>query len=485
MRDMDSEEVSEGGVVRTGPVTKKVNWIPTVVALGLFFWWIVLAFFFYGRFPDLRDAARSLAYVLFALTVAFAAPALAQQFAPKAPVGARRTAVGIIYLVVAVPLVFALFWSSYDALTPVHARQTGELPDIGSIIGRNEHDVVRILGAYKVVDSGALSPGEVSDATRPGGGKAQRFVVYSLLDMNTIDQRPAKQASRQIEAQLPVVQLGSGVDPEKWHSDALVVVYYGADSMAVGVRTDMSVRAVLGAISSDASQSVLAASGITPKAAISMASSAVSDEASDTSLTPAPIDAFWGSGTVNDSVVGYELQVGGLANFLMPRDKMPDQVRNDQGDVTLVVAPNLVGPTDMVVANASAAPAAPGTPSDALPQSDQTLVRRGGSSFSDRTFWVILCSKPFGSEEEAQQRAKQLNAQRGKNGPAFSVERSGHLEGLGNSDFWIVIYDRGYMQERDAHKVVAANPLGFPLGDVKVVQITKDCGEFTLSDVVQ
>jgi hypothetical protein len=340
--------------------------------------------------------------------------------------------------------------------------------------------VARILGPAQVVGEASLQPNDVSDASRPGGSKAERFVVYSLPDLNTIEKRPAKRASRKAEEALPIVQLGSGIDPAKWESDALVIVYYGADSKAIGVRTDMSIKTALAALSDVTSATVLAASGVTPKAAISMSSSAVSPDASDTAS--APFDSFWGSGFVADETLGYQLQIGGLANFLTPRVRVAETPGADLGDVTLVLAPDLVGPDDTVVANATGSVTTSAS-SDTLNSEVPLGDRHGPSSYSDRTMWVIVASRPYGTEEAAQQRADALNGADKKG--HFSVERSGHLDGLGTSDFFVVIYDVTYLWEDAAKRAVSANASKLPMSEVNIVQVVKKCGDLTISRMEQ
>jgi hypothetical protein len=109
----------------------------------------------------------------------------------------------------------------------------------------------------------------------------------------------------------------------------------------------------------------------------------------------------------------------------------------------------------------------------------------GKNSFSDATFWVILCSPSYSTEAEALQRADQLNAGRVAGARRFSVERSGHLATIGTADFWVVIYDIGYSDEKDAQNAVATNGAALPQHDVRVVHVTKTCGDYTISKIVR
>jgi len=478
--DKAGQKASDRAVVRPEAAAIKVNWVPTVILLGLFFCWVMFAFFSYGRFPDQRAAAQAIACLLFAGVVIAAAPALARQFAPKAPRAALRKAALPICLAVTVPLTFGLFWTSYDALNPVHARPSGQLPDAGALIGRNEHDVARILGNERIVGSAALPQGEESGPSRPGGADARRFVVYSLPDLNTIDQRPEKRASRQAESKESLLQLGGVSTPEQWKSDAVVIVYYDSASKVVGVRTDVSVKSAATVLSNVTSHTVLPAMGVTLEAAAAMPSG----EPTGVSSGGLPAaDTHWGSGSANNVRVGYALQIGGLASFLTGRARVSADSSADQGDVTLVVAPNLTGTTTPLAKATSPTP-----PSTQASQSQAGMggqpVKYGGSSFSDRTFWVLICSDPCYSEEDASRRAKELNAQGGKRPLRFSVERSGHLAGLGTTDYWVVIYDVAYVYQDAASKAVSESPWGFPLSGVTIVNVTKQCGDFTIAKVV-
>ena len=137
MADTDDEDVRDASNTvnaESDAVAPGVSWVPTVVMLGLFVWWVLLAFISRGRFPDLHDAARFVAYVLLGGVAIAAVPALVQQAGHKTSRGARIAAVLLIYATLAIPLCFGLFWSAYDSLTPIRVRPDGELPDTGSLI---------------------------------------------------------------------------------------------------------------------------------------------------------------------------------------------------------------------------------------------------------------------------------------------------------------------------------------------------------------
>ena len=481
-RGKEVQVPEEDPSARSAAASAKVNWVPTVVMLALFVWWVLFAFAFYGRFPDLRDTARFVAYLLLAGVFVAGVPAIVRQVRPEATPTARRSAALLIYVVVAIPLAFALFWSGYDALTPVDARGAGDLPDVGALIGRNQHDVARMLGEYDKVSEAALPPGDNSDPFRPGGADAVRFVVYSLPDLNTLDDRPEKRASVDTESKELENEYGTKVTPDQWGSDAVVIVYYGETSKAVGARMDVSLRSAAAALSSITSQTVLPAVGVTPQLAID----AAAGRSRASGLTTAPItEIVWGNGSVDKTQVGYELRIGGLATFAAPSEPSSQALSADRGDLTVVVAPGLTDSNATVLADASAAVPS-GIQSDALQKAASAdQPPHGTDSHSDETFWVIICSPYYSTETQALQRAGQLNAQGGKSAGHFAVERTGHLAGLTNTDAWLVVYDVGYGWQDQAEKAVVANSLGHALPDARVVQITKECGDLTISQVVR
>jgi len=487
----------ENGGVRSAPPqsatpqSAKANWVPTVVMLGILVWWLLVTYVIHVYLPTYIDLAVFVTYLIIAAIVVIATPAIELQLAPESSSAARRLVQVLVYVVAAVPLGIMIFWSAHNVVTPVQPRAELELPNIGSLVGRSQHDVARILGQEKVVGEAALSSGENADPSRPGGAQAQRLVVYSLPDLNTLQFRAAKQTARQAESKGSASKFGGAPTPADWNSDAVVIVYYDSSSKAVGVRADVSERAAKQALSYVTSQTVLAAMGVKPSAAVTETPRGVG---------PPPSENYWGSATAGNQVVGYELQLGGFANFLGDRTAVFGGPGTDQGDVTLVIAPNLTDPSGLMLADASS----PGPTGDqtadaqvaqvpvdeqdaATPDSgaaDAASVPRGSSSFSDRTFYVIVCSGQLSSEDDANQAASQLNAQVRKGRPCFTVERSGHLEGLGTKDFWVVIYDVGYIYGDAARKTIADQPWGFDIPGASAVEITKVCGDYTIYKIV-
>jgi hypothetical protein len=470
-RQHDSDE---GG--RPAAATVVINWVPTVLILGLFVWWSLITFLLGNRIPDFLDAGEAIALVILGCAFLVVIPTLVRKFAPNASRAARGSIVLCIWAVIAVPLSIGLFWSSYDAVHPVPVRFAGALPDVAALVGRTPHDVERILGTHSVVGEAMLPAGEGSTSWRPGGENAQRVVVYSLPDLNTINSRPEKRASEEAESKQFALEFGPGMSPTQWKSDAVVLAYYGVNSTVVGVRMDVSMRAAAAALSSVASATVLESAGIEKPVP------APSDIAYEPATNPANHEAaFWGSGTTNNLPIAYELRIGGLSNFLMERSAMKPNPSGDLGDLTLVATPSARPTSTLLVATAQ--------PGAAVVQVADRIVPRpqppaGKNSYSDATFWAILCSPPISSESQALQRAQQLNAGRVASARRFSVERSGHLDTIGTSDFWVVIYDIGYSQEQDARDAVRANGDALPQHDVKIAHVTKTCGDYTISKIV-
>ena len=57
-------------------------------------------------------------------------------------------------------------------------------------VGRNQHDVSRILGSADVVADAPLTLSQGSDPSQVGNAQAERLVVYSLPDLNSLAGRP-------------------------------------------------------------------------------------------------------------------------------------------------------------------------------------------------------------------------------------------------------------------------------------------------------
>ncbi|MDR3686746.1 MAG: hypothetical protein P4L93_07315 [Coriobacteriia bacterium] len=455
-----------------------INWVPTVLILGLYVWWSLITFILGNRVPDFADAGEAVSLALLGCAFLVVIPTLVRRFAPKTSRAGRATIVLVIWAVIAVPLSIGLFWSSYDALHPVPARFAGSLPDVAALIGRTPHDVERILGSYKVVGEAVLPPGEGPSPWRPGGANAQSVVIYSLPDLNTINYRPQKRASEAAESQQFALEFGSSTSPAQWNSDAVVLAYYGANSTIVGVRMEVSMRSAAEALSNVTSATVLEATGI--ERPVLVPNVVGYEPGTDPSKGET---AFWGGGTAKSLPIGFELQIGGLSNFLIGRTAVEPSASGDLGDLTLVAAPGLnAAPSQLQAAS--------GPPSTAVVQAAERLAVNplppvGKDSYSDATFWVILCSPPYSTEEQAIQRAQELNAGRVASAQRFTVERSGHLATIGTSDFWVVIYDIGYSQEQDARDAVASNGNALPQHDVKIAHITKICGDYTIAKIVR
>ena len=477
-REVGEGEPADGTSVGTDDGTPKVNWVPTVAAVGAFVWWLVIAAVFYQRYPELHDQARFIGYVLLGGVLVTAIPALLRQALPHVSPLTRRAGVVLLYLVVAIPLVLALTWSAYDSLVPVQRRQDGSIPNIASLVGRNQHDVSRILGSADVVADAPLTLSQGSDPSQVGNAQAERLVVYSLPDLNSLDGRPEKRAAQHAESKKLQQQFGAQVTPDDWNSDALVMVYYGAESTVVGTRMDLSLASASKALSDVTSQTVVSAAGLVPRTSTASADTQGVSSASGGSLER----VMWGGGNMGDTPMGYRLGMGGIAYFAT--DAVPAVVLGspeaDSGDVTLSIAPGLTDPASRMVADASGlnwqTGVAVGSPDDQAPH--------GNDLYCEDTFWIVVCSQPYDTEGAALARAKVLNARGGKTAGHFSVERSGHLAGLQQSDFWIVIYDVGYSSEDGANK--AADGLwGTSLTGPRVALITKKCGDATITRVVQ
>ena len=470
-RDSDEAE-------RPAAATVIINWVPTVLILGLFAWWSLITFLLRNRMPDFLDASEAISLAILACACLVVIPTLVRKFFPETSRTVRATIVLTVWAVIAVPLSIGLFWCTYDALNPVPVRFAGALPDIAALIGRAPHDAERILGSYRVVGEAMLPPGEGSMPWRPGGENAQRVVVYSLPDLNTINYRPQKQASEEAESQQFALEFGPGMSPTQWKSDAIVLAYYGVRSTIVGVRMEVSMRSAAEALSSVTSATVLESAGIERPVP---ARGDIGYEPS--TATTKGETAFWGGGTAKSLPVGFELRIGGLSNFLMGRTPVGPNPSGDLGDLTLVAAPGLIPPASQVRTASDRQSASVVQAADRSVPKPQPPV--GKNSYSDATFWVILCSPPISSESQALQRAAQLNAGRVASERRFSVERSGHLATIGTSDFWVVIYDVGYSQEQGARDAVTANGDALPQHDVKIAHVTKICGDYTISKIVQ
>ena len=481
-RSEEATETDESAIAGPEATAERINWLPTVVMLAILVGWILLAFVLRGRFPDQSDAARFVAYLLLAGVVVAAVPAFVRLASPRASSAARRWITVSIYLVVAIPFAFALFWSGYDMFTPVNARSAGELPAIGSLIGRSQHDVERILGDSKKASQAALPPGDTSSPARPGGADAKRMVVYALPDLNTLPARPQKRASQEAESKRIEGQYGSQVTPDQWGSDAVAIVYYDAKSRAVGARMDVSVRSAAAALSDVTSQSVLPAAGITPKLALDVVPAPVAGVAAST--TPVP-EVFWGKGIAGGRQADYRLIIGGLAGSIEGSTPSTGSPTSDRGDVTLVVASQFTDGRSAALANAAPSAVAQTQGGEVAPAEQDGQKPHGANSHSDQHFWAVICSPYYSDEEGALGRARDMNVRGRKNAGHFAVERTGHLDGLAGGDAWFVIYDVGYGSEEQAWKAAASSGLGSRLSGIRVVEVTKVCGDFTIADVVR
>ncbi len=485
MAEQRSEEATEADTdtiaAPTAP-TERVNWLPTLAMLALLTGWMVLTFLLRERFPDLRDAARFIGYLLLAGVVVAAAPALVRLAMPHASLAARRWGTVSIYLVVAIPFGLVLFWSGYDVLTPISARSAGELPAIGSLIGRSQHDVVRILGDSKKVSEAALPLGGASSPARPGGAEAQRIVVYALPDLNAIQDRPAKRASQAAESKRIQEQYGSPATPDRWDSDAVVIVYYDAKSRAVGARMDASMRSAAAALSDVTSQTVLPAAGITPEAVLDVA---LAPGAGASGSVTSTAEVLWGRGTAGGKQIDYRLKIGGFADFIEGSTPSTASPTSDHGDVTLVVASQFANGKPTALANATTSVVTQIQGDGVTPSGQGGQGSHGANSHSDQTFWAIICSQYYSDEEGALARARELNARGRKNAGHFAAERTGHLEGLTGDDAWFVIYDLGFGSEEQAWKASADAGLGSKLSGIRIAEVTKVCGDFTIADVIR
>jgi hypothetical protein len=459
-----------------------LQWAPAIVIVAAILAWGLFRLLTRNHIrigPDLVLLVwGGLVAVLGAVTV----PRLVTLLVPKADDLQRRVLVIIGIAVCCVPLGYALFWNARDAVYRVPVRQARQIPNLAVLFGESRHDVERMLG-----DTFVASEYDASDSgivLGPDNRRVTRIVVYSLPDLSTLDSRPAKR--RELESTTSGGNnLLARLFPSAPRTDSDIVVYFAEGGEAVGTRLDLSMleaRALLGSATADP---VLHAAGIVRTPPVSPL------PLSATTTWTAGINPLPSGSRLYPDTIEYYLTLGTRTEYTAASTGAA-QGSVDLGDITLMVS---LGSTQQQVQSASAEQ----TPSTTL----QTLVYTNtatatqapgmapqpeaqAQSFSDQQFWVIVCSETS-TIEEAEAQADRFNAAwPGKNSDdpkPFTIERSGHLQGLHPGDYWVVIFNVGYRSLDTARDQIWR--LGLPLQlSASAVHITKVCGDRTIAKVL-
>jgi hypothetical protein len=451
------------------PPARAGSWRTAVVLSGALGLWLVVSRYLPSAFVGGADLTIVGALPL----VAALAYAVASRIVRIALPGARarewRAVVLLVVTALVVPLGFLVFRSAGETVPPASAPAERALPDVAALLGKGSDDVERALGVAYGREQERVPD---SIGVRPWEGATARVVAYALGDVEgwwarDPDAPAIGGASRLWQASAPAPNTGDG--------GATVTVYYSVDGAALGARLVLRLVSADSARGPDWRKRFLNACGLAgdvvrkdpPAWAIA------SDEA-----TPGPALDEWGLVGDASTGIGYHLRIARPSAAGVASSGAPVAGPDETGVLVLTLGPRLV---DQFTASGSLT-SSDGTRTGAASDASGALAAVEATvTFAERGFYVIVFDSGA-SETAILTRSERLNRRASSSGepsPAVVVERSGHLRGLADGDYWVIISSAGFESELDASRSAAG--LSLRVGIVQDIRmVTKRCGDLTI-----